>query len=307
MDSDSEPKEQTPTYHPSYASSDADLVLASSDGRLFKVHSPILRLSSVVFRDMFSLPRNGDPADEPIPLSERAIVLKGLLDVLYPGKFVESPWPYSYEDFLDLCVVLTHKYDVENGEKLASSLFHDDRLPFSPILRYGLARRFGWHMEAKNAKVATLTRGLFLEDTFRELRKLDSDASLDLIEFHEERKRKVLDIFEPGPWQAGSWGLTFYGHQHSPKCWKHEKGLMDAPVWLALRDCLRVEIERQPTGYGLENLNFIPERIEDELFEIDVYCDVCCPNLQRFKLTLSGLQTGMRRLSDYLNSDLEDV
>ncbi|KAF8625532.1 hypothetical protein AX17_006820, partial [Amanita inopinata Kibby_2008] len=50
-------KTKGPTYHPLFSSPEADIVLRSLEGTLFRVHSYILRTTSGLFRTVFTLPQ----------------------------------------------------------------------------------------------------------------------------------------------------------------------------------------------------------------------------------------------------------
>jgi hypothetical protein len=63
---------------------DGDVVLRSSDGQDFRVHSIILREASPFFRDMFRLPSGGSGSYAPILMTETTDVLDDILRWLYP-------------------------------------------------------------------------------------------------------------------------------------------------------------------------------------------------------------------------------
>ncbi|OJT07425.1 hypothetical protein TRAPUB_1745 [Trametes pubescens] len=69
---------------PLYNDPDADVVLRSCDNVDFRLDKCILRRQSTFFRDMFTLPSQGN---EPqiVPVSESATTLEDLLPFLYPG------------------------------------------------------------------------------------------------------------------------------------------------------------------------------------------------------------------------------
>lgn len=138
-DTNSEPKQ--PSHNLSYLFPDADLVLVSSDGVLFRVHSLVLKLASQFFRDMFTIPRDVKESEsqEPIPMAEREPVLEALLGLIYPNATGDIAFKLSYEEFCELIVIVTQKYNFDAGQALARGLLNDPRLPFSPILRFGIA------------------------------------------------------------------------------------------------------------------------------------------------------------------------
>ena len=56
---------KTQGYHPHFSSPDADIILRSTEGTLFRVHSYALRTTSGLFQTIFSLPQPKPPA--PLP------------------------------------------------------------------------------------------------------------------------------------------------------------------------------------------------------------------------------------------------
>lgn len=80
-------------FHPIYNdATTTDLVLASSDQVLFRVHSVVLSTASGVFRQMMGVQRDAEESSEtPVQMDEPAEVLLALLDVFYPDRLCLPP------------------------------------------------------------------------------------------------------------------------------------------------------------------------------------------------------------------------
>jgi len=91
--------------------SEADIIIQSSDLVNFRVHKSTLGSSSQFFRAMFSLPQ---PSNEIVdglpvlPVSEDAEIVRALITVLYP---IPSEIPVAYDRVLSL-LAASQKYDM---------------------------------------------------------------------------------------------------------------------------------------------------------------------------------------------------
>ncbi len=74
--------ESTPKYHPAFSFADADVILRSNQGTLYRVYSFTLRTTSGFFATMFSLPQpkysSQNPAEK---FANRSQVPSEILDV----------------------------------------------------------------------------------------------------------------------------------------------------------------------------------------------------------------------------------
>ncbi|KAI0675375.1 hypothetical protein C8Q78DRAFT_540381 [Trametes maxima] len=126
----------TPSVSPLFNHDDADVIFRSCDGVDFRLHKVILRLTSPVFRDMFSLPDEPTQGDAPqtVDISESSETLENLLSFCYP---MENP------DFMQLSRLLSvlgaaKKYDITFIIKpLMSNL--KKFLPSEPLRLYAIA------------------------------------------------------------------------------------------------------------------------------------------------------------------------
>ncbi|KAH8111726.1 hypothetical protein DFH11DRAFT_1729149 [Phellopilus nigrolimitatus] len=180
-------------YHRSYSLPDADLVFVSRDGIKFRVHSPILKLVSGVFRGMLSIPHDtNEGPDDPIPIDENADILAALLDAAYPniGQDRRALWETLGKSPAAL-VAAADKYEMSAVmDDLRSRIFHAVPLTLkpTPIMMYGMACKLGWESEAKTASSETLFLDLTSPDSISDLEKLDSRDVLSLQKLHRERR-----------------------------------------------------------------------------------------------------------------------
>ena len=84
---------------------DANLIIRSSDLVDFRVHKPVLAMTSPFFKDLLSLPQPSDSETvDGLPvvrLPESSELLNSLVTMLYP---VRTVMPHSYEKVLYLLV-----------------------------------------------------------------------------------------------------------------------------------------------------------------------------------------------------------
>ncbi|TDL16807.1 hypothetical protein BD410DRAFT_705911, partial [Rickenella mellea] len=131
---------------------DADFTLKSSDGVLFKVHSPILKLSSVFFRDLLAMPRDPLDVGMPVEIAEKSDVLEALLRIIYPHDST-PPKPMILE-FMCTLQKAAEKYEMHYVTSYIRKevMVRDD----DPVALYTLALRSGWKDIARYASVQAL-------------------------------------------------------------------------------------------------------------------------------------------------------
>lgn len=90
--------------HETYNSEDADVVIRSADGIIFRLHKTILKLTSPIFKDTFSIPcpSAADDGEERIddlpvvPITESSVTFQALLRFVYPGVRQFDSLPTEY-------------------------------------------------------------------------------------------------------------------------------------------------------------------------------------------------------------------
>lgn len=158
--------EGSPSFHPSFSSQTADVILRSSDNVDFRVHKLILSETSSVFECMFSLPApqpsfeglSGDDHRDGLPVvrvAEDSETLGGLLGICYPGK---GPTLADDVSAIGQILAVADKYAMVGVYKqLESVLSRRDLVESDPLRTYALACRFGFRTLAVMSAKASLT------------------------------------------------------------------------------------------------------------------------------------------------------
>lgn len=200
-------------FHPEFSFPDADVILQSTEGTLYRIHSYTLCTTSGFFNTMFSLPQprckethdhNHSSLGEPdeIPIYESDFVLERLLRLL-----CSIPIP-SWESFDDVDRVLTaaEKWDTPGPiASIRAALTCPEFLASDPLRLYILAKHFEWKEEAKLAATQTLRLDLHDPIYASTLERLSSKDLLSLLNLHRKRRdmfKKLLD--SPERFAAGN-------------------------------------------------------------------------------------------------------
>ncbi|KAJ7175246.1 hypothetical protein C8R43DRAFT_914463 [Mycena crocata] len=179
-DSDSTPLPFVP-QHP-FDDIDADVILTSSDGIQFRLHSVVLSLLSSVFKTMFQLPQpTGEP--QPIVLSEPAVVLDRMLRFCYPGAAAAVDSISHLQEILELAL---KKYDIQNIIPLAKvhlRMYIENH----PVAAFAIACRHEWKDLAKAAAKETLKFPIrsFSSTDMGDLDCLTTHQYHSLLQYHE--------------------------------------------------------------------------------------------------------------------------
>ncbi|KAK7031957.1 BTB domain-containing protein [Favolaschia claudopus] len=240
------------TYHPSFSDPTADVVLQSTEGTFYRVHSIILRLTSGFFRTMLSLPQPNDPSTtakielhvgEPDGVMERVLRMMCGLEI--------PPWPSL--DQVEAALQLIEKWDAPGPlsfirTAITSPLFAED-----PLRLYVLASRFGWEDEAKTVMVQTLKLRLFDGEHDDVLCRLPSRNLLVLLAFHDRCKVRFREALD-------GTALFSAGNEEPRDCNCGRR--RDNISWRLLKAKLVSEFERRPLGDSiLADMSGWPESV----------------------------------------------
>lgn len=241
-----------PIYHPLFCHPDADTVLGSKDGTLFRVHSFTLKTTSGWFRTMFSLPQRtaittgGDGQENtnnvPTPSSstdviyvdEDAATLESLLRLV-----CGQPIPKldSY-DIVEPLLYAAEKYDMPGPLSLVRALITTPPFISDPLRLYTLCCRYGWDLEAQSASTLTLTLNLH-SPTFRStLLKLSAAALLGLLELHHARRDTMRTRLNEPP---------FVNDVGEASC-SHCGMIVKYHTWRELKYAIVSEMDLRPMG-----------------------------------------------------------
>ncbi|KAJ7065564.1 hypothetical protein C8F01DRAFT_749096 [Mycena amicta] len=225
-------------YHPSFDDKIADIVLQSSEGTLYRVHSFILRNTSGFFRTMLSLPQPPDTKAQEIAVGEPDAVMERVLRMMCG---LEIPRWSSFDE-LETVLELIEKWDTPGPLSFARSALPSPMFSDQPLRVYLLATRFGWQEETASALVQTLKLDLLTGEFDSMLCMLSSRSLLQLVSFHDRCKarfRQSLDGTE----------LFAAGNEEPRTCTSSLCGKKrDNYPWRTLKAKIISEFNRRPLG-----------------------------------------------------------
>ena len=189
-------------YHPLFSFPDSDVVLRSTEGTLYRLHSYTLRRSSGLFDTMFSLPQHKKTCRLSHNLhystSNDARLYPDILDV-YEADFpmeevlkliygVLAPLRSSFDE-IEAILALAEKWDTQGPIAILRSAFSSSQfIDQCPIRCYVLSKHYGWDYEARLASTRTLTLNLFDPIHAHSLDQLSSKDLGLLVNLHQKRK-----------------------------------------------------------------------------------------------------------------------
>lgn len=209
---------QPSIYHPLFASPEADVILRSLEGTLYRLNSLTLHQSSGLFATMFSLPQpkshyrvqpernhchlRGTLESEIIDVYENDFVLDRILR-LVSG----LPLPkWESVDEIELVLGVAEKWDTPGPiAQIRLTIGTPDFLRAHPLRVYALAKHFDWKREAKIASTHTLA--LDLHDAIHTpiLRRISSKDLFALFNLRRKRRERFRELINsPERFTAGN-------------------------------------------------------------------------------------------------------
>jgi len=217
---------------------DGDVVLRSSDGQDFKVHSIVLREASPFFRDMFRLPKasSNSAAYAPILMTETTNVLNDLLRWIYPTNTAPTVDRISHAlDLLRAVEKLQIESHVVKGALNAYIVAQSH-----PLRAWALAARFGYTEARKDAVRKYLaTDEDFMDDIPTEMEFVDAKAYMQLVRVKRTATLLARDMIRSDVWACPDcrWAGT------QPWCTQYLQRISDAnPFNSTLTSNLMVEM-----------------------------------------------------------------
>ncbi|TDL26622.1 hypothetical protein BD410DRAFT_783711 [Rickenella mellea] len=179
-------------WHPSYSSSNTDLVLISDDGIKFRVHSIVLAPASKFFRDMFRMPRPAmENNDDALPMGESSEIVKTILDIIYPHD-VEPVLPSTTFAFVRRLLSAAERFELMRVNHYVRLITLKEPFVSRPLEVYALACTFGWAEEVRTQSLRSLNVDLSSPDLADILKSIDSASLYNLFQLRWKRKGKVL-------------------------------------------------------------------------------------------------------------------
>lgn len=174
---------------------EGDITLRSSDDIEFKVYRIILRLTSPVFADMFSVASVEDTVD----LKDDALSISMMLQFAYPDRDLVVP---SF-DHLEKALGIARKYHIDRMTETlrqrlrsTSDQVSGELSPIAmssdPIRSFAIARQFGLVEEAKTASTLTIGKFRIADMTDEELHSLQIDLESAFILYRMHARREAI-------------------------------------------------------------------------------------------------------------------
>lgn len=239
------------SYHPLFSYPDGDLILRSTEGTLYRLHSYTLRKNSGLFDTMFSLPQPKTcrpslnyqyPTSKLYPdildVYEADFPMEQILKLIYG---ILAP-PRTSFDEIETILALAEKWDTQGPlASLRPAFSASQFLDQYSIRCYALSRHYGWNREAKLASTHTLALDLHDPIHAHSLNELSSIDLLPLLNLHRNRKdmfRRLIN--SPERFAAGN-----SSSYHCHRCGVTE---LDNRTWRQLKEAICLEMDRRPLG-----------------------------------------------------------
>jgi len=248
-------------YHPLFTF-DADVVLGSRDGVLFRVPSTTLRMTSAWFRTMFTLPQGSPPTPsrlrnnhlrdsntdastsppsdiEVIGLAEDARTLESLLRMICG---LEIPALDTW-DAVEPVLYAAEKYEMPGPASIVRALLRTPAFADEPLRLYAAACHFGWAEDVRTASTRSLSVDLYHSSNRTALLRLRTADLLALVDLrHARREQFRLRIAQP-PFLTDAQ----LGDAATARCSRCREPISHVE-WRELRWRMLDELERCPSG-----------------------------------------------------------
>jgi hypothetical protein len=177
--------------------SEADIIVRTSDLTSFHVHKLVLASSSSVFGDMFSLPKtpNSDMVNElpVVDISEDAELVRCLITMLYP---IPPEIPTSYDRILAL-LAAAQEYGMHAIQSyIRAVVAHGPSPPVDAFCLYAIASTSGLTPEMDMAVRLTLDQPMIFELLGDGLRLFEGPALSELVSFREQCRDNLASCFK---------------------------------------------------------------------------------------------------------------
>lgn len=183
---------------------------------------------------MLSLPQGQSPSVEVIFMDEDEDTLELLLRMVSGLPLL----PIVHYDVVDKLLFAAEKYDMPGPMSIVRLLVMTPPLLDQPFRLYTVACRYGWQEEARFASTQTLTRHLYDPELRPLLKRLSTDALLNLFELHNSRKEALRDRLNKPPFVASE-NTSACGNCHAP---------INYHTWRELKYRMIQEVEIRPLG-----------------------------------------------------------
>ncbi|KAK0450462.1 uncharacterized protein EV420DRAFT_736563 [Desarmillaria tabescens] len=238
-------------YQPTFSNPDADAVLSSLDGTLYRLPSSVLRRTTTFFA---SSSFTFGPDGESIPIHEHDVILERLLRII--SGLAIPPWRTF--DELEGVLSLAETWGARGALDIVRASITAPVFLREPLRVYAIATRLGWEEEVALASKHTLSLSLNDEQHQEALQRIPTRSLVKLFKFHRKRR----DEFQKGM----EWDARCGGCDRS----------VDGSVWVALVWKMFWDMDARPSGDRLCSLEI------EEWPEMEACLSEKCPGCGRF-------------------------
>ena len=278
-----EDDELAPKVHPLFSSPDADTVLGSHDGVLFRVHSYTLRTTSGWFKTMFLLPqKEGENSEADASTSRATVYLDEASDVLESLLRCVCGLPIPQLDSYEVIEPLLYaaeKYDMPGPLSIVRALVMTPPLLKDPLRLYIMACRYGWVDVARLAATKTLTLNIFSPALRPTLNKLTTPSLLNLIDLHRGRRDLLKQRLNEAPLVSDT----------DPSSCSHCGSAVDYHTWRELKHAIIMEMDARPLGDTISEINMMEWPQAKSCWEAK--CSTCSRVLYDKRETLNAIRS----------------
>ncbi|KAJ7688163.1 hypothetical protein B0H17DRAFT_984352 [Mycena rosella] len=222
--------------HPCFADNSVDVVLQSTEGTLYRVHSFTLRNTSGFFRTMLSLPQPPDAkVPQEIPVGEKDAVMERVLRMMCG---LEIPRWASFDE-VEATLDLIEKWDTPGPLSIVRTAITSPLFAAEPLRVYVLTSHFGWTEEAAAVLRETLKLELLGGEHDGVLCRLSSRSLLSLVAFHDRCKARFREALD-------GTDLFAAGNEEPRECGCGKR--RDNYPWRILKAKLLSEFNKRPLG-----------------------------------------------------------
>ncbi len=205
-------QELAAAYHPSFNTPDADAILSSLDGTLYRLPSLVLRRTTTFFASQsFTF----EPNSKPIPIHEHDVVLERLLRII--SGLALPPWR-TFDD-LEGVLSLAETWGARGALGIVRASITAPMFLREPLRVYAIATRFGWEEEAELASKHTLSLSLHEEQHQEALQRISTRSLAKLFKFHRKRRDDLQTSMESDATCRGC-GNSVHGSALTALVWK---------------------------------------------------------------------------------------
>lgn len=281
----------TRKVHPSFNTKEANVILSSVEGTLFRVPSFVLRNTTGYFRAVLPPPSPfGQPVigqeqtADPIIVDEKDVVLERFLRLI---SGLETPSWGSFDE-LDAVMSLAEKWDAQGPMCLIRTAVTAPRFLEEPLRLYVMATRLNWGHEANLASTQTLKLSIYDEVHAEQLQRLSTKSLMTLLRFHRCRRDLFMKFLNTEE--------TFKAGNNPDRRCSECGEKVNNHTWRELKARMFLEMDRRPLGDTLLSLDMEDWRESIACWSATCRNEECGTPLYDRSTTLHAIQDYLEKL-----------